>query len=167
LGEPRLRAEAAVLGAPPGLRVHERAHVRGVAEAVEPRLERALDQRLDLGVVLDLAEGERFLVGNQGRHRRGQGTAAAGRLRGVSAPSSAAVASRRTSGSPRGSPPRRSTTRGAPPARARASRAGATGARAARGSPACCPRARAAHWPRARSPSRAPPPRARSARPPG
>jgi hypothetical protein len=53
LSEPRLRAEAAVLGAAAGLGVHQRAHVGRVAEALDPRGERALDQRLDLGVVLD------------------------------------------------------------------------------------------------------------------
>ena len=81
LGEPRLCAEPAVLRAPTRLGVHEGAHVGGVAEAVEPRPESPVDKRLDLGVVLDLAEGERFLVGDQGGHRRGQGKAAAGRLR--------------------------------------------------------------------------------------
>ena len=37
LREPRLRAEAAVLGAAAGLCVHQRAHVRGVAEALLAR----------------------------------------------------------------------------------------------------------------------------------
>ena len=32
--------------------------------------ERSVDQRLDLGVVLDLAQGECFLVADQRRHRR-------------------------------------------------------------------------------------------------
>ena len=48
LGEARLRAEAAVLGAAAGLRVDERAHVRAVAEALDARLPGPLDQRLDV-----------------------------------------------------------------------------------------------------------------------
>ena len=56
LGEARLRAEAAVLGAAAGLGVDQRAHVGRVAEALDARLPRPLDERLDLGVVLDLAE---------------------------------------------------------------------------------------------------------------
>jgi hypothetical protein len=57
LGEPRLRAEAAVLGAPAGLRVDQRAQVGRVAEALLPRLPRTLDEGLDLGVVGDLRRG--------------------------------------------------------------------------------------------------------------
>ncbi len=56
LGEARLRAEAAVLGAAAGLGVDQRAHVGGVAEALDARPPGALDERLDLGVVLELAE---------------------------------------------------------------------------------------------------------------
>src|SRR5215212_7952743 len=52
VGEARLRAEAAVLRAAAGLRVHERAHVRRVLEALHARAPGALDQRLDLGAVL-------------------------------------------------------------------------------------------------------------------
>ena len=55
LGEARLRAEAAVLGAPAGLGVDQRAHVGRVPEAFHARLPGALHERLDLGVVLDLA----------------------------------------------------------------------------------------------------------------
>jgi hypothetical protein len=79
LGEARLRAEAAVLRAPAGLGVHERAQVGGVAELVEPRAMGALDERLDLGVVLDLAERERFLRADQGRHPAQAGPYEAGR----------------------------------------------------------------------------------------
>ena len=85
LREARLGAEAAVLGAAAGLRVHERAHVGGVAEALHARLEGALDERLDLGVVLDLAEGTGLLVRDQRRQARppiggdGAGTVGAGR----------------------------------------------------------------------------------------
>ena len=56
LGEARLRAEAAVLRAAAGLRVDERAHVGRVVEALDARLPGALDQRLDRGAVLELAE---------------------------------------------------------------------------------------------------------------
>ena len=56
LGEARLRAEAAVLGAPPRLGVDQRAEVRRVTEALHARLPGALHERLDLGVVLDLAQ---------------------------------------------------------------------------------------------------------------
>ena len=71
LREPRLRAEAAVLGAAARLRVDERAQVGRVAEALLPRLPRALDERLDLGVVLDLAQREGLLAGDERRHGRG------------------------------------------------------------------------------------------------
>ena len=63
LGEARLGAEAAVLGAAARLGVDQRAHVGRVAEALDARLPGALDQRLDLGVVLDLAEPERLFAG--------------------------------------------------------------------------------------------------------
>src|SRR6185503_12895825 len=70
VGEARLRAEAAVLRAAARLRVDERAQVRRVAEALLPGLPRALDERLDLGVVGDLAEGEGLLAGDERRHGR-------------------------------------------------------------------------------------------------
>ena len=70
LGVARLRAEAAVLGAPAGLGVDERAHVGGVAEALDAGVPGALDERLDLGVVLELAEAQGFLARDQRRHRR-------------------------------------------------------------------------------------------------
>src|SRR5688572_7082790 len=60
LGEARLRAEAAVLGAAARLRVDERAHVRRVTEALEPHPPGALDQRLDLAVILYLTEPKRL-----------------------------------------------------------------------------------------------------------
>jgi len=63
----RLRAEAAVLGAPAGLRVDQRAHVRRVAELVLPRLECAIDQSEDLVSILQLAEGERFFAVDERR----------------------------------------------------------------------------------------------------
>jgi hypothetical protein len=66
LGEARLAAEAAVLGATTRFRVHERAEVGGVAEALGARLEGALDERLYLSVILYLAERERFLVRDEG-----------------------------------------------------------------------------------------------------
>jgi hypothetical protein len=60
LGEARLRAEAAVLGAPARLRIDERAHVRRVAEALEPHTPRALDERLDLRALPEFAEPKRL-----------------------------------------------------------------------------------------------------------
>ena len=68
LGEARLRAEATVLRAAAGLGVHERAEVGGVAEALEPDLPGPVDQCLDLGTILDLAEPERLFTGDEGRH---------------------------------------------------------------------------------------------------
>jgi hypothetical protein len=68
--EARLGAEAAVLCAAAGLRVDERAHVGRVAEALDAYLPGALDQRLDLGVVLDPPEPERLFLGDERRHRR-------------------------------------------------------------------------------------------------
>ena len=68
LGEARLRAEPAVLGAAARLGVDQRAHVRAVAEALLARLPRALDQRLDRGVVLELAELQGLLAGDERRH---------------------------------------------------------------------------------------------------
>src|SRR4051794_8830640 len=68
LGEARLGAEAAVLRAAARLGVDERAQVGRVAEALLPRLPRALDERLDRGAVLDLAERERLLAGDERRH---------------------------------------------------------------------------------------------------
>ncbi len=79
VGEARLRAEAAVLGAAAGLRVDQRAHVGRVGEALDARLPRALDQRFDLGVVLDLAEREGLLASDQRRHAR-QAMSRPGRL---------------------------------------------------------------------------------------
>ena len=70
LGVARLRAEAAVLGAAAGLGVDQRAHVGRVAEALDARVPGALDERLDLGVVLELAEAQRLLASDQRRHRR-------------------------------------------------------------------------------------------------
>ena len=67
LREPRLRAEAAVLGAAAGLGVDQRAHVGRVPEALDPRLPRPLHQRLDLGSVLDRAERQRFVTGDERR----------------------------------------------------------------------------------------------------
>ena len=60
LGVLRLRAEAAVLGAPARLGVDERAHVGRVGEALDARAPCALDERLDLGVVRQLAEAQRL-----------------------------------------------------------------------------------------------------------
>ena len=70
LGKARLRAEAAVLGAPAGLGVHQRAHVGRVREALDASRPSAVDERFDRGVVLDLAELERFLASYQRRHLR-------------------------------------------------------------------------------------------------
>ena len=64
----RLRAEAAVLGAAAALRVHERAHVGGLAEVVLAHHPRDVDEPLDVGVGLELAELERLFEGDQGRH---------------------------------------------------------------------------------------------------
>jgi hypothetical protein len=68
LGEPRLRAKAAVLGTAARLRVDQRAHVGRVAEALHARLPRALDQRANLLVILDLTQRERLLARDQRRH---------------------------------------------------------------------------------------------------
>ena len=68
LGEARLGAEAAVLRAPAGLRVDERAHVGRVLEALDACLPGALDERLDRRVVLELAELERLVAGDQWCH---------------------------------------------------------------------------------------------------
>ena len=68
LREARLRAEATVLRAAARLRVHERAHVRGVAEAILAHPPSTLDQRLDLGTIGDLAEPQRLFPGDEGRH---------------------------------------------------------------------------------------------------
>jgi hypothetical protein len=72
LREARLGAEAAVLGAATRLGVDQRAHVGRVAEALDARVPGALDQRLDLGVVLDLAEPERLFLGDERRHLTGK-----------------------------------------------------------------------------------------------
>jgi biotin synthase-like enzyme len=66
--EARLGAEAAVLRAAAGLRVDERAHVGRVVEALDAGPPGALDQRLDLRVVLEFAEAQRLLAGDQRCH---------------------------------------------------------------------------------------------------
>jgi hypothetical protein len=68
LGEARLRAEAAVLGAAAGLGVDQRAHVRAVAEALLAGEPCALDERLDRAVVLELAQLEGLLARDERRH---------------------------------------------------------------------------------------------------
>jgi hypothetical protein len=68
LGEARLRAEAAVLGAPARLGVDQRAHVGAVAEALLARLPGALDQRFDVGVILEVAELQGLLARDERRH---------------------------------------------------------------------------------------------------
>src|SRR5271154_1424520 len=67
-GEARLRTEAAILCATARLGVDQRAHVGGVGETLHARLPRSLDERFDLRVVLDLAEAQRLLAGDQRRH---------------------------------------------------------------------------------------------------
>src|SRR3989442_7481646 len=69
LGEARLRAESTILGAAARLRVHERAHVRRVAEPLYPRLPGALHERFDLAVLLELPERKCLRACDQGRHR--------------------------------------------------------------------------------------------------
>src|SRR4051794_16863338 len=90
LGEARLGAEAAVLRAPARLRVDERAQVRRVAEALPARPPGALDERLDLGAVLDLPERERLLAGDERRHG-GHRRRRTGRLTDRSAPNACAA----------------------------------------------------------------------------
>ena len=68
LGEARLGAEAAVLRAAARLGVHQRAHVGGVVEALDPGPPGPLDECLDLGVILHLAEPDRLLAGDERRH---------------------------------------------------------------------------------------------------
>jgi hypothetical protein len=68
----RLGAEPTVLGAPTRFRIHQRAHIRRVAEALDPSAPGALDQGLDLDRVLDLSEPERFLARDQRRHDPGR-----------------------------------------------------------------------------------------------
>jgi hypothetical protein len=68
LGEARLRAKSAVLRASAGLRVDERAHIGAVAEAIAARLPRALHQRFDVGMRLELAEAQRLVAGDERRH---------------------------------------------------------------------------------------------------
>ena len=70
VGEARLRAEAAVLGATARLGVDQRAHVGGVGEALDARFPGPPDERLDLLVVLDLAEPQGLLASDQRRHVR-------------------------------------------------------------------------------------------------
>jgi hypothetical protein len=64
----RLRAEPAVLGAAAALRVHERAHVGRLPEAVVPHQPGDVDEPLDVGVVRQLTELERLFERDQGRH---------------------------------------------------------------------------------------------------
>ena len=71
LGEARLGAEAAVLGAAARLGVDQRAHVGRVGELLHAGLPGPLHERLDLGVVLDLAQGQGFLAGDERWHRGG------------------------------------------------------------------------------------------------
>ena len=123
VGEARLRAEAAVLGAAAGLGVDQRAHVGRVGEALHARLPGALDQRFDLRVVLDLAEREGLLAGDQRRHAPTPYEVRGGRL--FAAAASAAGGARRTRASPRACPARRRTrgaARSAPLRRPRAAR---------------------------------------------
>ena len=70
LREPALRAESTVLRASSGLCVHQRAEIRGICEEFRAHPPRAVDQRLDGGVVLELAEHQRLLARDQGRHSR-------------------------------------------------------------------------------------------------
>jgi hypothetical protein len=82
LGEARLRAEAAVLGAAPRLRVDQGAQVRGVAEPVLARLPRPLHQRLDLRVRLDPPQCQGLLRGDERRHGEKLGALPDGSARG-------------------------------------------------------------------------------------
>jgi hypothetical protein len=68
LGVARLGAEPAVLGAATRLRVDQRAHVCGVAEALLAHGPRALDKLGDLVAIAHPAQLERFVEGDQGRH---------------------------------------------------------------------------------------------------
>ncbi len=68
LGVLRLGAEAAVLGTAARFRVDQRAHIGRVGKAVTPHVPRTLDEGFDLGVILELAELERFLAGDKWRH---------------------------------------------------------------------------------------------------
>ena len=85
LGVARLGAEATVLGAATRLGVDQRAHVGRVLEALRPRAPCALDQSADLDVILELAELERFVAGDQRRHGR-NARRRGGRVGGVGAP---------------------------------------------------------------------------------
>ena len=111
VGEARLGAEAAVLGAAARLGVDQRAHVGRVGEPLHARLPGALDERFDLRVVLDLAELERLLAGDQRRHAPHVTPAADGWSpsrspwsAGVTPRASAAGVSRRTRACPRACP---------------------------------------------------------------
>ena len=64
----RLGTESAVLGAPARLRVDQRAHVGGVAEALLPRPPGPLHQRLDVRGIAEAAESEGLLPRDQRRH---------------------------------------------------------------------------------------------------
>jgi hypothetical protein len=68
LGEARLRAEPAVLGAAARLGVDQGAHVRAVPEALLARLPGALDERLDRVVTFELAELQSLVTGDERRH---------------------------------------------------------------------------------------------------
>jgi hypothetical protein len=72
LRKARLGAEAAVLGAAAGLRVDQRAQVRRVAEVLLACLPRPLDERLDLGVIGDLAQLQGLFAGDERRHGRAE-----------------------------------------------------------------------------------------------
>jgi hypothetical protein len=69
LREARLGAETTILRAAARLRVHERAHVGGVAEALQAHLPGTVHQRLDLGAVDYLPEPERLFWRDERRHR--------------------------------------------------------------------------------------------------
>ena len=79
LGVARLGAEAAVLGAAARLRVHQRAEVGRVAEALRADLPGALDQRPDLVVVGELCQGQRLVERHQRRHPESQSRLGIGR----------------------------------------------------------------------------------------
>ena len=69
LGEARLRAEAAVLGAAARLRVDERAHVGASRRSAPARACHARSTSASIvGVVLELAEAQRLLARDERRH---------------------------------------------------------------------------------------------------
>ena len=67
LGE---RAYASLHDLPEDVRVDERAEVGGVLEALQAGLPRTLDQRLDLGAILELAEPQSLLASDERCHLR-------------------------------------------------------------------------------------------------